>query len=133
MSWCVMTRWLSIMTAIAVLAPQTTASNLTDLRWKHRILWISQPSALMLAKLKHHRSGLIDRDILVVLGIDPAVWKLSGEIRNTFVKDDEPIEVVFIGKDGQTHIKWQQTAFCFDEFFRKIDAMPMRIRELNRR
>jgi len=117
--------------ASIVMASETT--TLETAQWNYRILVIPESSNQTLAKLKLNKPGLDERDIFVVImgSNDPSA--LQQQIRNRFQIFADGKEILFIGKDGNTTVRWPVGAFTFEGLFQRIDAMPMRQREMRQR
>jgi len=117
---------------------QTT--RLDDLRWQHRIVLIfgndQTDFEALRARFQEQRDGIDERHIRFFLigkqiltngseTLDPQAIK---DLREKYVSDEQPMTVVLIGKDGG--VKYQRTHLDFGEIYREIDAMPMRMREM---
>jgi hypothetical protein len=46
---------------------------------------------------------------------------------------DGVAEVLLLGKDGQTTVRWKAAEFTVEALFARIDAMPMRRAEMRER
>ncbi|NHE56727.1 DUF4174 domain-containing protein [Cyclobacterium plantarum] len=116
--------------------------TLEDLQWKHRVLLVfpgsdqnSEPGLEWTADLEKE---LLDRDLVYFLFADT----LSGNNDYVFTptyreKLEKKYRVgskentyVLIGKDGGVKLKREQQKIDWNELFKTIDAMPMRIREM---
>ncbi|TCO75886.1 uncharacterized protein DUF4174 [Chromatocurvus halotolerans] len=112
--------------------------NLSDLRWKNRVIIVlSSGSASVaedIAALKEHTPGLEERDaVWFVLDGEVLVTNFPGAVAPTFADDlGESVSgdqrVLLIGKDGG--VKMRASRLNIDELFSRIDAMPMRRREM---
>lgn len=105
------------------------AGSLENHRWKHRLLVIPQPTPALLAEIKKYDVGIIERDLkIITLGQEPK--PLHQEIADRFKLTPACNEILLIGKDGNTTIKWTQDTFSIEQLFLRIDSMPMRLREM---
>lgn len=119
----------TILPAACILADTT----LDDYRWNHRILVIPVLTDPMLANLKLNEDALNERDVISIASGIPEHASLLASIQKNFGFKPDGDEILLIGKDGRTHIRWNVTSFRFEDLFRRIDAMPMRIREMKTR
>lgn len=121
--------------------------DLADYQWKYRLLLVfpssaSDPSYLELKQnLQQFRAALEDRDLLVfhLLCADGAVdhtHPFSPEairsLRQHYAVPDENLTLILIGKDGGEKAR-QIGDFNLQALFERIDAMPMRQREMRER
>lgn len=116
-----------------ILAPLMGAESLESLRWKKRVLVVTGKSDGVEGKLAAGKKGLEERDVLVVwLGksgegdSEPFIRELKERMKIR----DEVTEVVLLGKDGRTTLRWSPEDFSLESLFGRIDAMPMRQREM---
>ena len=108
--------------------------SLGDFRWKKRLLVVTADSAVTREKLEAARRDLAERDVEIFLldepGLDP---RLADELRVRLkVRADTP-EVLLLGKDGRTSLRWKAAQFTVASLISKIDAMPMRQAEMRER
>ena len=117
------------MNALGVEMPRQ-ADALEPYRWNNRLLLVFAPSpndALILeqlAELEAARSGLIERDLLVLTDTDPG---RGSDLR--YELEIEGFHVLLFGKDGGVKIR-SRTPVRTEALFATIDAMPMRQREI---
>ncbi|MFU8892897.1 MAG: DUF4174 domain-containing protein [Luteolibacter sp.] len=104
--------------------------SLDDYRWKHRILVVPESSKTILAKLKHFEIELSERDVILVVMENSDAGGIGFEIASRFGIEQRNQEILLIGKDGKTTIRWIKTEFAIEKLFQRIDAMPMRQREI---
>jgi hypothetical protein len=115
-----------------------SAETLDDFKWKKRILVVTRSNAELEQVLKADHSGLGERDLEVfVLDGEPEVGKspepaLAKELRTRLKVNDEIAEVLLLGKDGRTTLRWKLADFTTAKLFAAIDAMPMRKQEMKR-
>ena len=119
-----------------LMADTRTLNSLTDLRWKHRIILVDEATDRTVSELEAQRAGVDERQIL---------WfcVLNGEVRSNYdgaleggflarLREDyferTGFPVLLIGKDGG--IKSRDTSLDIEDYFVKIDAMPMRQTEM---
>lgn len=109
------------------------ADQLTELRWKSRVLVLSAPTAdhpdLVEQRniLARDTAGLTERDIRVVELTSDKDARLRDQLRLT----PERFTVVLLGKDGGEKMREQQPV-TLDALYGLIDAMPMRQREMRK-
>jgi hypothetical protein len=109
------------------------AETLDDFRWKQRLLVVKGGPAALRAELAKQEAGLIERDVKVFILDDPAQTPdkaLAAELRDRLRIRDGVAEVLLLGKDGQTTLRWKADEFTVAALFAKIDAMPMRKAEM---
>lgn len=112
------------------------AETLEDFRWKKRLLVMTESIPELSAKLETAKEGLAERDVEVfVLRGAPGPWKtpdpaLSKALAERLKLDGKRAEIVLLGKDGRTSLRWSPEGFGVDLLFRQIDAMPMRQKEM---
>lgn len=113
-----------------------TAETLNDFRWKQRLLVVTGGPAALRTQLAKQEAGLIERDVRVFILDEPAKAPdkaLAAELRNRLKIRDGVAEVLLLGKDGQTTLRWKVDEFMITALFAKIDAMPMRKAEMQER
>lgn len=102
-------------------------------RWSKRPILIFASSGedaaygRQVAILKSDLPGLVERDIVVLSDIDS---RDVGDLREAL--QIEGFEVVLIGKDGGVKLR-SKTPVDLNQLFARIDAMPMRQREMQSR
>lgn len=113
--------------------------TLDDFQWEKRLLVITESSDALSRKLIANQVGLAERDIEVFVlkgpvapGKSPGA-ALSQELRERMKIRDGAAEVLLLGKDGRTTVRWNTADFSIASLFAKIDAMPMRRREMRDR
>ncbi len=116
----------------AASAPSTPAT-LDAFRWHHRLLVIPSPTPELEAKIEKHRAALEERDLIVIRLTPDAPAPIDTEIETSFRLTHASEEILLIGKDGRTTVRWKTGEFTFDNLFARIDAMPMRQREMRER
>jgi hypothetical protein len=110
-----------------------SAETLDDFRWKHRLLVVTGGPATMRAQLAREAAGLTGRDVKIFILDEPekAPGKvLAGELQERLQLRDGVAEVLLLGKDGQTTVRWKAAEFTVEALFARIDAMPMRRAEM---
>lgn len=116
------------MNTLSLEMPRRTEA-LESYLWKNRLFLVFSPSSRnpllldQLEKLRAVRSGLVERDLLVLTDTEP---EQAGDLRDELVI--EGFEVLLIGKDGGVKAR-SQAPVTSEELFTTIDAMPMRRRE----
>ena len=112
------------------------AEALNDFRWKERLLVVTGGPAALRTELGKQEAGLIERDVRVFILDDPAKAPnkaLAAELRERLKIRDGVAEVLLLGKDGRTTLRWRADEFTIAALFAKIDAMPMRKAEMQER
>jgi hypothetical protein len=112
------------------------AETLNDFRWKQRLLVVTGGPAALRTELAKQEAGLVERDVRVFILDDPANAPdkaLAAELRERLKIRDGVAEVLLLGKDGQTTLRWKADEFTITALFAKIDAMPMRKAEMRER
>jgi Domain of unknown function (DUF4174) len=112
------------------------AETLNDFRWKQRLLVVTGGPAALRTELAKQEAGLIEREVRVFILDDPAKAPdktLAAELRDRLKIRDGVAEVLLLGKDGQTTLRWEADEFTIAALFSKIDAMPMRKAEMQGR
>ncbi len=115
--------------------PVMAAENLDEWRWKKRILVLTEKSPAVEAALNLDRKGLEERDVIVLsLKGEPApAPALAAQLSKRLAVKPEKAEVLLLGKDGRTTVRWKAEEFDLAKLFREIDSMPMRQREMQGR
>jgi Domain of unknown function (DUF4174) len=116
--------------------------DLSELQWKNRVILVHTgnslaQSQLVVTKLLNAETALNERDVVWFLLAEDGVRsnygkaisghlheKLSGQ----YFPDNQRVNVVLIGKDGG--VKLRQMAFDLNVLLQRIDAMPMRKKEM---
>ena len=117
------------MNTLSLEMPRRTEA-LEPYRWNNRLLLVFAPSpndALILeqlAELEAARSGLIERDLLVLTDTDP---ERGSDLR--YELEIKGFQVLLVGKDGGVKIR-SRTPVRTEALFATIDAMPMRQQEI---
>jgi len=107
--------------------------GLNDFRWKLRILVVTNGSASLRAELVKEGKGLLERDVRVFILDDStkaANDALVQELRERLKIRDGVDEVLLLGKDGRTILRWRADKFTPSALFGVIDSMPMRKAEM---
>ncbi len=114
-----------------------TAATLEDYRWKKRLLVVTDGTDELAARLARSKDGLAERDLEVFvlrgplgIGKNPAAG-LEKELQERLKVVPDVPEVILLGKDGRTVLRWRAERFTVDILFAAIDAMPMRRQEMN--
>ncbi|MDZ7762064.1 MAG: DUF4174 domain-containing protein [Desulfovermiculus sp.] len=118
--------------------------DLQEYRWKNRLLLVFSPSDTdqtyleLQQALGRAEDRLQDRDMVVFHLFPSGRGKVDGaclsekEVRSLFQRfdvSDHPLTVILIGKDGGEKAR-QVGRFDLQAVFDRIDAMPMRQREM---
>ncbi|MEE2681716.1 MAG: DUF4174 domain-containing protein [Planctomycetota bacterium] len=115
-----------------------------DQRWVHRMLVftdVAPDAGRQRALLEDREEALLDRNLLVIELESEQTTLITGRapgrpdakaFRTRFDLPSDRFELVLVGKDGR--VKRRRTEpMQPDELWSIIDAMPMRIDEMNRR
>ncbi|MGB1478740.1 MAG: DUF4174 domain-containing protein [Marinobacter salsuginis] len=113
-------------------------NNLGDYQWKNRLILVQAASETegAVQTLKDAHAEIDDRDIIWFVntgeGLVSNQAKVSGgvehDVSELFAKVSPEDRVLLIGKDGG--IKSREPGLDLDAIFGRIDAMPMRVREM---
>ncbi|WP_449284606.1 DUF4174 domain-containing protein [Marinobacter sp. PE14] len=113
-------------------------NRLNDYQWKNRLVLVQATSenGSEIETLRSARAEIDDRDIVwfvntgsdVVSNQKAVSGSLESDIKAVLDESRSYGRVLLIGKDGG--IKSRESSFDLDAIFRRIDAMPMRIREM---
>lgn len=132
----------TILTMVLSLITLTThgadMNRLSDYQWKNRLILVqaADENASEIETLNSARAGVDDRDIVwfvntgsyVVSNQKALSSRLESDVRALLEESRLKERVLLIGKDGG--IKSREPILDLDAIFRRIDAMPMRIREM---
>jgi len=113
-------------------------NNLGDYQWRNRLILVQAASETegVVETLRDARAELDDRDIIWFVntgsGLVSNQATVSGGVEHDVIellaKARSDDRVLLIGKDGG--IKSRESSLDLDAIFGRIDAMPMRIREM---
>jgi Domain of unknown function (DUF4174) len=121
---------LSILTALLTTVT-LTAETLEDFRWKHRLLVVTGDKVVAREKLTAAEPGLKERDVRVFFLEAPDMNEaLANQLRKRLKVRPGMAEILLLGKDGHTTLRWKTAEFSVESLFSKIDAMPMRKSEM---
>lgn len=118
------------------LIPPASAETLSDHQWKRRVLVITQSNDKLAAKLTAARAELSERDLeVLVLNGPVGIGKLpdpkfAEELRERLRVKRDLAEVILMGKDGSTVLRWSTGEFTVNDLLGRIDSMPMRRLEM---
>lgn len=113
-------------------------NSLSDYQWKNRLILVqaSDENAGEIEMLRSARAGVDDRDVVWFVNTGSEVVSNQQSLSNGLESDIKTLleggrsdeRVLLIGKDGG--IKSREARLDLDAIFRRIDAMPMRMREM---
>jgi len=113
-------------------------NSLDDYQWKNRLILVQSATETQNAveTLSDARAGVDDRDIIWFVNTGSGLVSNQATVPGGAEKDVTGLlekagseeRVLLIGKDGG--IKSREPSLNLDAIFRRIDAMPMRIREM---
>ena len=138
--------YLLLVVAVSGISPVTAASgiDLSDYRWKHRLLFIFAPSvtdATFLAldkRLSQSSPEIEDRDVIIFRIIENSDSRVADKLlspedaealRRRFATAPGRFTVVLVGKDGGVKLVGDRDV-DLQSIFRLIDSMPMRQQEM---
>jgi hypothetical protein len=137
--------WMLVV-AVSSIPPAAATSeiNLSDYRWKHRLLFIFAPSttdATFLAldkRLAQSALEIEDRDMIIFRIFENSPSRVSDKpllpgddeaLRRRFGIETGRFTVVLVGKDGGVKLVAHRNA-DLQSIFNLIDSMPMRQQEM---
>ena len=113
-------------------------NSLSDYQWKNRLILVqaTDENAGEIDTLRSARAEVDDRDIVwfvntgadLVSNQDGVSSSLESEIKALLDQFRSDERVLLIGKDGG--MKSREPSLDLDAIFRRIDRMPMRMREM---
>ena len=119
-----------------LLATAVSAETLADFRWEKRLLVVTRSTPAIQKMLAAEKAGLAERDLEVFVldgpGRPPGA-ALAKQLREKLKPRKDVPEVLLLGKDGQTTLRWKAADFTPAALYASIDAMPMRQREMKER
>ena len=130
---------LTLMLLLITLTTQGAGMNsLSDYKWKNRLILVqaTDENAGEIDTLRSARAEVDDRDIVwfvntgadLVSNQDGVSSSLESEIKALLDQFRSDERVLLIGKDGG--MKSREPSLDLDAIFRRIDRMPMRMREM---
>ena len=130
---------LTLMLLLITLTTQGAGMNsLSDYQWKNRLILVqaTDENAGEIDTLRSARAEVDDRDIVwfvntgadLVSNQDGVSSSLESEIKALLDQFCSDGRVLLIGKDGG--MKSREPSLDLDAIFRRIDRMPMRMREM---
>jgi hypothetical protein len=114
------------------------ADPLEDFRWKRRLLVVTASDEALVGKITPELSGMVERDVRIFVLSGPASYgevpapALAKELRKRLKVRSDLAEVLLLGKDGSTTLRWKVGEFSVAALFARVDAMPMRQREMRK-
>jgi len=127
-----------LLVLVSLTAYGAEMNNLGDYQWKNRLILVLATSDAegAVETLRSARAEIDDRDIVwfvntgsdVVSNQKAVSSSLESDVKALFEESRSDARVLLIGKDGG--IKSRDSRLDLDAIFRRIDAMPMRIREM---
>ena len=130
---------LTLMLLLITLTTQGAGMNsLSDYQWKNRLILVqaADKNGGEIDTLRSARAAVDDRDIVwfvntgadLVSNQDGVSSSLESEIKALLDQFRSDERVLLIGKDGG--MKSREPSLDLDAIFRRIDRMPMRMREM---
>ncbi|WP_040605704.1 DUF4174 domain-containing protein [Salisaeta longa] len=143
-----------LLLGLALAMPADTLDrDLSDYRWRYRLLLVFSPPGdttarhAQRARWAPHRAGFAERDLRVIhvqgatnavlapmLGERPSARSgpaVARALRTRFAIPGDRFAVLLIGKDGTVKARYDAPVNA-RTLFERIDAMPMRRREMQR-
>ena len=129
------------------MAQPTIDADLSDLRWKNRVLIVFAPAASNPARISMQRAvsdrqaDVEDRDLVFIeiIGRDigrvnntPLPEEANPQFRDRFRVDLDTFRVYLIGKDGTVKLQEDEDV-QLSAIFARIDTMPMRRQEMKKK
>jgi hypothetical protein len=123
------------------------SQDLSSHLWKNRLLLVITDSIKnntyddQLKMLREFEEGVSERKLIVYkvipekysVGLLENAWIASPKLYNDFKKNnDSEFEIILIGLDGGVKLRTNELLIA-EELFGRIDSMPMRIREMQRK
>ena len=124
---------IALLLPFASIVMAAQPATLDHHRGNHRLLVVPAPTRAMEAELEKHRLAMEERDVLIIALIADAPTPIAEEIAARFQFTATSKEILLIGKDGNTTVRWPIADFTIENLFQRIDAMPMRQREMRER
>jgi hypothetical protein len=127
-------------------AIKMSSFNLSDQKWKNRLLLVFAPSVdnhsyqQQMQLLQAHNSNFADRDLVLIQVLatesyanrQPIDKSSAAKLRDRFGVEKENFRVILVGKDGGVK-RSDATPVQATAIFEEIDAMPMRQQEMQER
>jgi hypothetical protein len=127
-----------LLVLVSLTAYGAEMNNLSDYQWKNRLILVQAASETegAVETLRDANAEINDRDIVWFVntgsGLVSNQATVSGgvehDVNELLAKARSQDRVLLIGKDGG--IKSRESSLNLDAIFRRIDAMPMRSREM---
>jgi len=127
-----------LLVLISLAAYGAEMNNLGDYQWKNRLILIQAASETegVVETLRDAHAELDDRGIIWFVNTGSGLVSnqatvsdgVEHDVNELLAKVRSDGRVLLIGKDGG--IKSRESSLNLDAIFRRIDAMPMRIREM---
>jgi hypothetical protein len=138
----IVTKRQTILTVVLALITLTThgadMNRLSDYQWKNRLILVQAASENSgeIETLESARAAVDDRDVVwfvntgsgVVSNQKAVSTSLESDIQALLEESRSDGRVLLIGKDGG--IKSRESSLDLGAIFRRIDGMPMRMREM---
>lgn len=111
--------------------------NLARYRWSNRLLLVFAPSAESVEYAEQQRllegsgPGFEERDLLTRTFFEDGSGE-AVEAREAFGVGEEEFAAILVGKDGGEKVRYSEPV-TLGELFGRIDAMPIRQREMHER
>lgn len=118
---------------LSLMVGESIGGELNDFRWKQRILVVTSSSLSLQVNLVKDEVGLLERDVRVFILDDPEKApsaSLTAELKQRLKIRNGVDEVLLLGKDGRTILRWRADKFTPSALFGVIDSMPMRKAEM---
>lgn len=131
----------------ATMDAQTVEEGLTSHRWEDRLVLVltddisNETYQKQLEELYEEPEGLKDRRLVIYTILperfrsdqgDNKEWEESSKLYTTYKRSDASFEILLIGLDGGVKLR-QDKILSNEKLFARIDRMPMRQAELERR
>ncbi len=112
-------------------------SHIDDLKWKNRVLIISNDELNVLKMIEFHKEGFDERDFIIIYVKAKDVFIDHKKSSKSFTKSvlkkiqiaSEEDDIILIGKDGNIK-KYYSSNIKVESIFFNVDQMPMRKNEV---
>ncbi|MDZ7720713.1 MAG: DUF4174 domain-containing protein [Balneolaceae bacterium] len=132
---------------LIVMATDAQSQDLSSHRWEDRLILILTDDTNnsvyqnQIEELYSDQQGLDDRKLVIYTVLpdkfkrddkEKEDWVESNKLYSDYKKSEKPFEILLIGLDGGVKLR-QSELLSNEDFFGRIDQMPMRRNELRQR
>jgi len=137
---------ISLLLVSVFIVSLSFAQDLSKHQWENRLILLitddesNSTFQSQLAELRKDLTGLNERKLILYqvmpeayrTGLDDGDIKESAHLYQGYKKTDSRFEVVLVGLDGGIKLR-KNEILLLEELYAIIDAMPMRLREMERK